>query len=145
MALHLCGRKGHFLACCPEVPKAQTPQPNKQTLMNQTSLTFQPKDRVELRDVLRWAQDSIPSIFVNQNFLTQTDIPTEPLAEPKEVLAIDSNFLVKVTHVTMPVALTLSGNHYEKLQLFAVSSPPSRMVLVLPWQHNPNIDWPIWN
>lgn len=80
--------------------------------------------------------------FVDQNFITQTDIPTEPLAEAKEVSAIDCNILVQVIHVTVPVSLTLSGNHCETFQ-FVISLPPSLLVLGLPWlgQHNPNIDW----
>lgn len=83
---------------------------------------------LEMSKVFEWEGSYEPA------FVPQTTIP---LTEPREVSAIDGNFLVKFTHKTSHVALTLSGTHHESLQLHVISSPLS------PWlkQHNPNIDW----
>lgn len=81
--------------------------------------------------------------FISQNFVLQTNISTQFLAGPKEVTAINSNALVKITHVTLPVSLTLSGNCHEKLPLFVIPLPLSPVVLGNPWlkKRNPNFDW----
>lgn len=46
--------------------------------------------------------------FIEQILVTQSNIPTQELAEPKEVLAIDGKLLIWVTHRTTLISLTLS-------------------------------------
>lgn len=103
--------------------------------------------------MLHWARETLSvhnlvdsgadGNFIDVNLATQANIPIILLNEPRGVTAIDRNFLVKVIHKTSQVALTLSGNHHESLQLFVISSPLSPVVLGLPWlkKQNPNIDW----
>lgn len=73
----------------------------------------------------------------------QLNIPTLPIDKPKEVLAIDGKFLVKVSLMTVPLSLTLSGNHHESYQPLVISSPLSQIVLDLLWLsiHTPVVDW----
>lgn len=81
--------------------------------------------------------------FIDKDFVSQANIPTVLLEEPREVSAINGNLLVRVIHMTSPLSQMLSGNHQETLRLFMISSPQSPVVLGLPWlkRHNPNIDW----
>lgn len=61
------------------------------------------------------------------------NIPTLPLKEPREVLAIDGKFLVKVSHMLILLTLILFGNHLEYFQPLIISSPLSPVVVGLPW------------
>ena len=81
--------------------------------------------------------------FINENFVTQTNIPLELLEIPKSVNALDGRLISKVTHRTVPLSLTISGNHSETIQLYVIPSPLSPAVLGLPWLklHNPLLDW----
>lgn len=80
--------------------------------------------------------------FIDESFVGQHKIPTVSLNDPREVLAIDGKFLVKVLHISIPLSLTLLGNHHESLKPLVISSLLSQVVLGLPWLsiHNPVID-----
>lgn len=73
----------------------------------------------------------------------QSNLPSEPLPEPKEMFSLDGRLLARVTHRTAPVSLLLSGNHHKTISLYLIPSPLSPLVLGLPWLklHNPHIDW----
>lgn len=121
--------------------------------MSWTSLVTKPTERVLLKGDLHWLRDSLPvhalvdsgadGDFIDKYFVSQANIPTVLLTEPREVAAIDGNVLVKITHVSSPLTLTLSGSYREELRLFMISSPQSPLVMGLPWmmRHNPSIDW----
>lgn len=61
--------------------------------------------------MLWWGKDSLPihalvdsaanGNFIDQNVVSQLGIPVLPLEEPRDVLAIDGKFLVKVSHMTI--------------------------------------------
>lgn len=101
--------------------------------MSRTSLASKPTEHVLRRGLLHWSQDSLPvhafvdsgadGDFIDKDFVSQANISTFPLDERMEVSAIDGNLLVKVTHMTSPLSLTLSGNHRETLRLFVISLP----------------------
>lgn len=76
-------------------------------------------------------------------FVSRSNLPSEPLPEPKDVFALDGKLLARITHRTAPVSLLLSGNHHESISLYIISSPTAPLVLGLPWLklHNPHIDW----
>lgn len=81
--------------------------------------------------------------FIDSQFVSQANIPSEPLPKPKTVFGLDGKVLACVTHRTVPVALLVSGNHHELISLNIISSPSSQLVLGLPWLqlHNPHLDW----
>lgn len=103
--------------------------------------------------MLRWSHNTLPiqvlidsdadDSFIDNELVSQANIPTIALSEPKEVLALDGKQLALVTHCTEPISLTLSGNHHERIELYVISSPMSPVVVGLPWLeiHNPLIDW----
>lgn len=63
------------------------------------------------------------------------------LSSPKEVLAIDSKLIERVTHKTGPTKLVLSSNHHEHVELYVISSPLNSVILGIPWLklHNPHV------
>lgn len=118
-----CGREGLFLAQCPETSKTQRCQLTGTMQVHQTSLTSRPTDCGQLRGILQWAQNSLPvHTFLESGSESQTWLlrPTFLLflsPSPGKFLSLMAIFLVRVTHMTSPVILTLSGNHQESLQL----------------------------
>ena len=89
---------------------------------------------------------SLPICSINtfiDSYITQSNLPSEPLPEPMDVFALNGRLLARVTHRTVPVPLLLSGNHHKTISLYIIPSPISPLVLGLPWLklHNPHIDW----
>ena len=73
----------------------------------------------------------------------QLGCAVEPLENPIPALALNGEVFTTITHKTSPVAMTVSGNHHEKLTFHLLSSPHTPIVLGHPWlkMHNPHIDW----
>ena len=57
--------------------------------------------------------------------------------------ALDGHSLGKITHCTVPLSLTLSGNHVETIQFFVLHAPTAPLVLGRPWldKHDLHISW----
>uniref|UniRef100_A0A3B4BH69 Retrotransposon gag domain-containing protein n=1 Tax=Periophthalmus magnuspinnatus TaxID=409849 RepID=A0A3B4BH69_9GOBI len=81
--------------------------------------------------------------FIDQRVAEQWGITLEPLERPLTALALNGQLLAKVTHVTEPVTLILSGNHHESCSFHVISSPSAPLILGYLWlkTHNPTIDW----
>lgn len=81
--------------------------------------------------------------FIDAHFLSQCAIPTAALKAPLVANALNGQQLAKITHVSIPVSLHLSGNHHEQLSFYVIESPQAPVVLGHPWlvKHNPHIDW----
>lgn len=81
--------------------------------------------------------------FIDSQFVSLNNIPTEKIHETKKVFAIDGRVLTTVTHRTVPMFLRVSGNHSEQISLYVIPSRSSPLILGLPWLrlHNPQIDW----
>ena len=121
-------------------------------LVSHSSVISSPP-RLLLKGTVSWSQVSLPlsvlvnsgadDNFIDSDFITQSNLPSEPLPRPKNVFALDGRLLARVTHRTVPVSLLLSGNHHETISLFIIPSPTSPLVLGLPWLklHNLHIDW----
>ena len=57
---------------------------------------------------------------------------------------LDGHSLGKITHRTVPLSLTLSGNHVETIQFLVFYTPPTTpLVLGRPWldKHDPHVSW----
>lgn len=73
----------------------------------------------------------------------QAGFPSERLQYPLIATALDGKPFAQVTHRSTPLALVLSSNLGEIIQLKIISSPNSLLVLGHTWLklHNPSIDW----
>lgn len=81
--------------------------------------------------------------FIDAALAHKLRISLTALPHMLQVTALSGQHLPDITHITEPVALTLSGNHSETLQLFVFKAPLTPLVLGFPWlqQHNPVLDW----
>lgn len=81
--------------------------------------------------------------FIDVSLVSKFSISTRPLPHPLRVFALSGHRLPDITHITLPVTLTLSGNHVENICLCVFKAPVTPLVVGYPWlsQHNPHIDW----
>ena len=94
---------------------------------------------------------SADSTFIDPDFASQANIPTQSLPSPKGVFALDSRLLAQATHLTAPLTLLLSGHHRETIIFLLffffffiiILLPHSQVLLGVPWlkSHNHHIDW----
>lgn len=86
---------------------------------------------------------------IKQNFIylalvKHFNLITEPLPLSLQISTLSIKHLPDITHITEPVALTLSRNHSETIRFFFVfQAPQTPFVLGHPWlqQYNPHINW----
>lgn len=81
--------------------------------------------------------------FIDASLVKQWNLPTESMEKPLVANALTGVRLAQITHTTVPVSLTLSGNHHEQLRFLVINAPHVPIVLGHPWlvKHNPHIDW----
>uniref|UniRef100_A0A1A8D4D5 Gypsy retrotransposon integrase-like protein 1 n=1 Tax=Nothobranchius kadleci TaxID=1051664 RepID=A0A1A8D4D5_NOTKA len=81
--------------------------------------------------------------LLDQLLVDRLGITTIPLEAPTRVVSLDGSFLTSITHKTVPVNLSISGNHHESLTFFVFPCHQSEIVLGHPWLslHNPRINW----
>ena len=122
--------------------------------MSRLSCSHRPVSPNQLVSVsLAWADQRITvgalldsgaeGCFLDSGFAAQAGIPLEPLERPMEAFALDERRLASVTQRTLPVSLTIAGNHKETRQFFIIRSPLVPVILGRPWfvQHEPHIAW----
>ena len=71
----------------------------------------------------------------------QVGVPLESMDTTLSAQALDGHPLGKISHRTIPLFLTISGNHSEKIQFFIIHTPAAPLGLGRPWLnlHNPHI------
>uniref|UniRef100_A0A8C1U5W3 Gypsy retrotransposon integrase-like protein 1 n=1 Tax=Cyprinus carpio TaxID=7962 RepID=A0A8C1U5W3_CYPCA len=81
--------------------------------------------------------------FIDEAWAREQGIPLIELVEATPLFALDGSPLPKVCRETVPLSLTVSGNHRETTSFLIFSSPFSPIVLGHPWLvlHNPHINW----
>ena len=81
--------------------------------------------------------------FIDFEFAKQASIPVVRLPNPLAMTSLNGNFLGKITHETVPVTLTVSGNHFETIRFKVLHSSAAPVVLGKTWllRHNPSISW----
>lgn len=148
-----CGQAGHIRANCSVLPKGAGSSARGGALVSHTSVSPALVNRLQLKGTVSCAQVSLPlqvlvdsgadENFIDSDVVFQSNLPSEPLPEPKDIFSLDGRLLARVTHRTAPVSLLLSGNHHETISLYLIPSPLAPLVLGLPWLklHNPHIDW----
>ena len=70
--------------------------------------------------------------FIDHEFVTQAGFPTVSLPKPLSMTALNGSYLGKITHQTVPVTLTVSGNHSETIQFKVLISSAAPVVLGKP-------------
>ena len=63
--------------------------------------------------------------LIDVSLAHQAGIPLEPLDTVLSAQALDGHSLGKITHRTIPLSLTLSGNHVESLQFYVLHGTTS--------------------
>ena len=73
----------------------------------------------------------------------QLNISVLPLEQPLLTSAINGRSLMRITHVTEPIGVRISGNHSEHLSFHVMDDLHVPIVLGLPWLavHNPHVNW----
>ena len=73
----------------------------------------------------------------------QAGVPLESMDTTLSAHALEGHPLGNISHRTIPVTLTISGNHSENIQFFISHAPTAPLVLGRPWLnlHNPHISW----
>ena len=81
--------------------------------------------------------------LIDVTLARQAGIPLEPLDTTMSARALDGHVLGKISHRTIPVSLTISGNHVENIQFFVLHAPTAPLVLGRPWLdlHDPHVSW----
>ena len=81
--------------------------------------------------------------LIDVSLAHQARIPLEPLDSVLSAQVLDGHSLGKITHHTIPLSLTLSGNHVESLQFYVLQAPTAPLVLGHPWLdlHDPHVSW----
>ena len=81
--------------------------------------------------------------LINVTLACQAGIPLEPLDAALSAQARDGHSRGKITHRTVPLSLTLSGNHVESIQFYVLHAPTAPLVLGHPWldKHDPHVSW----
>lgn len=79
--------------------------------------------------------------FIDESWALKQGIPLVDLKDPATVFALDGSVHSKVRRTTIPVSLTVLGNHQETISFLIFQSPFTPVVLGHPWlmQHNPQI------
>lgn len=147
-----CGQAGHIQLNCTSRPKDQAHQLQEGVLVSHSPIDYSSK-RIQLKGLISFNHTTTPvhslvdsgadDNFMDSEFASRINIPSEPLPEPKKAFALDGSELAQITHRTVPVVLRASGNHSEVISFYLVPSPSAPLVLGLPWLklHNPHIDW----
>ncbi len=147
-----CGQPGHYISQCPLRPKSARPSPTPRIGVSDTRLFLTSQPHFCLPATISYQGRSVSVTvlvdsgaddnFVDREFIQSVKFPLSKIEIPRPVKAFDDTPLETVTHQTTSLALTLSGNHQERLTFLVVSSPSSPVVLGLPWlkAHNPHID-----
>ncbi|KAJ8349833.1 hypothetical protein SKAU_G00249630 [Synaphobranchus kaupii] len=79
--------------------------------------------------------------LIDAEIASQLHLPSIPLQDPLEALAITGAPLIRITHVTPPVSLLLPG---KEIVLYIIRSPQAPIVLGhlwIDWANNQVLQW----
>ena len=81
--------------------------------------------------------------LIDATLTRQAGIPLETLETTVSAQALDGHLLGKISHRTVSVTLTISGNHVDNVQFFVLHTPAAPLVLGRPWLnlHDPHVSW----
>uniref|UniRef100_A0A8K9X1M2 CCHC-type domain-containing protein n=2 Tax=Oncorhynchus mykiss TaxID=8022 RepID=A0A8K9X1M2_ONCMY len=146
-----CGSAGHFVTSCPV--KGQSSSVSGGLLVSATTPVSPSRSCTTLSVHLRWTGSSAScsalidsgaeGCFMDETWAREHDIPLRQLKEPTALFALDGSPLPRIQRETLPLTLTVSGNHSETISFLIFRSPFTPVVLGHPWLvcHNPSINW----
>uniref|UniRef100_A0A674P5X9 Gypsy retrotransposon integrase-like protein 1 n=1 Tax=Takifugu rubripes TaxID=31033 RepID=A0A674P5X9_TAKRU len=141
--------------CNPQLTPPPEPERNPWGVLVSRAVIPQPTEQHNrlFPATLSWDKESIPvSVLIDSgadeslmdfSLARQAGIPLVPLDRSLSPQAIDGRSLGNITHRTIPLTLTLSGNHIESTRFLVLHAPTAPLVLGRPWleRHDPHISW----
>uniref|UniRef100_A0A8C6PAB7 Gypsy retrotransposon integrase-like protein 1 n=3 Tax=Nothobranchius TaxID=28779 RepID=A0A8C6PAB7_NOTFU len=81
--------------------------------------------------------------LISQEVVSALCIPVIPLSPALLIRAINGSIIHRVTARTVPIKVTVYGNHSELMDFYVVDSMRPPVILGFPWlcKHSPHIDW----
>ncbi|KAG1938716.1 retrotransposable element [Pimephales promelas] len=146
-----CAAPDHFALSCPV--KGQRSSVGGGLLASAISREIPSDSCTTLPVHLQWSSSSVSCSamidsgaegnFVDEEWARQQGIPLTYLKHSTPLFALDGSSLPRVLSETVPLTLTVSGNHRETISFLVFRSPFTPVVLGHPWlkRHNPHIDW----
>lgn len=133
--------------------KSQRSPVEEGLLASATSLISPPKSCTTIPITLHWPGFSVScnalvdsgaeGNFIDKAWALEQGIPLKEREEATSLFALDGSALPRVLCESVPLSLTVSGNHHEILSFLIFHSPFFPVVLGHPWlvRHNPHINW----
>ncbi|KAM9452535.1 uncharacterized protein ACWYII_047030 [Salvelinus alpinus] len=146
-----CGSAGHFVMSCPV--KGQRSSVSGGLLVSATTQVSPSRSCTTLSVHLRWTgsaascsaliDSGAEGCFMDEAWARKHDIPLRELGRITPMFALDGSSLPSIRYETLPLTLTVSGNHSETISFLIFCSPVTPVVLGHPWLvcHNPSINW----
>uniref|UniRef100_A0A8K9XXP6 Gypsy retrotransposon integrase-like protein 1 n=1 Tax=Oncorhynchus mykiss TaxID=8022 RepID=A0A8K9XXP6_ONCMY len=132
-----CGSAGHFVTSCPV--KGQSSSVSGGLLVSATTPVSPSRSCTTLSVHLRWTGSSAScsalidsgaeGCFMDETWAREHDIPLRQLKEPTALFALDGSPLPRIQRETLPLTLTVSGNHSETISFLIFRSPFTPVVL----------------
>uniref|UniRef100_A0A8K9WTB0 Gypsy retrotransposon integrase-like protein 1 n=1 Tax=Oncorhynchus mykiss TaxID=8022 RepID=A0A8K9WTB0_ONCMY len=126
-----CGSAGHFVTSCPV--KGQSSSVSGGLLVSATTPVSPSRSCTTLSVHLRWTGSSAScsalidsgaeGCFMDETWAREHDIPLRQLKEPTALFALDGSPLPRIQRETLPLTLTVSGNHSETISFLIFRSP----------------------
>ena len=109
------------------------------------------RQRACLPVTLEWpgkARKTSVLLDVEESFLdaivaAKWGVPLVEVSKPLVARSLNGQQLGRITQVTRPLKMRISGNHQEEISLLMIDTPHSPVVLGHPWmaKHRPQVDW----
>ncbi|KAJ8381196.1 hypothetical protein SKAU_G00019740 [Synaphobranchus kaupii] len=139
---------------CGEVSvKSQRPLVSRGALVGIIPMESSSKHRTCLPVIIGWGGQlrkttALIDSGAEENFLdagaaVAWGVPITNMEHPLVANSLNGQLLAKITHISSPLSLRISGNHHEETKLYIIDSPHSPIILGHPWltKHGPSLDW----
>ncbi|KAM9506098.1 uncharacterized protein ACWYII_048073 isoform 2-T2 [Salvelinus alpinus] len=140
-----CGSAGHFVMSCPV--KGQSSSVSGGLLVSATTQVSPSRSCTTLLVHLRWTgsaascsaliDSGAEGCFMDEAWARKHDIPLRELGRLTPMFALDGSPLPSIRCETLPLTLTVSGNHSETISFLIFCSPVTPVVLGHPWLEEP--------
>ncbi|KAM9400460.1 uncharacterized protein ACWYII_030383 [Salvelinus alpinus] len=140
-----CGSAGHFVMSCPV--KGQRSSVSGGLLVSATTQVSPSRSCTTLSVHLRWTgsaascsaliDSGAEGCFMDEAWARKHDIPLRELGRITPMFALDGSSLPSIRYETLPLTLTVSGNHSETISFLIFCSPVTPVVLGHPWLEEP--------
>ncbi|KAM9421437.1 uncharacterized protein ACWYII_021537 [Salvelinus alpinus] len=140
-----CGSAGHFVMSCPV--KGQSSSVSGGLLVSATTQVSPSRSCTTLSVHLRWTgsaascsaliDSGAEGCFMDEAWARKHDIPLRELGRLTPMFALDGSPLPSIRCETLPLTLTVSGNHSETISFLIFCSPVTPVVLGHPWLEEP--------